>query len=142
MLEVLRVLAGFESSWNWNEGPDRSADDWAAKHHKVRAETEKEAGAWQVSANSIGWGAELKNLVLSKVGSLNATDFQRAMKQDHQLAMEYIARLLRRTIRANGPILHHHIHPWLRKSAVQEFQGILYPVGDFPGPPASAPRFA
>src|SRR5260370_5489354 len=24
MLEVLRVLAGFESSWNWNEGRDTS----------------------------------------------------------------------------------------------------------------------
>jgi hypothetical protein len=84
---------------------------------------------------------ELRNLVLRKVGSLNPTDFQRAMKQDHQLAMEYIARLLRRTVRANGPVLRHEIDPWLRKAAVQEFEDCLYPVGDFPWPPAS-PRLA
>lgn len=142
MLEVMRVLAGFESSWTWTQGSDTDADHRAAKHHKVRPPAEVEAGAWQVSADSMGHGPELKNLVLSKVGSLNAIDFQRAMKRDHQLAMEYIARLLRRTVRANGPVLRHEIDPWLRKDAVREFQSLLYPVGDFPLPPASGPRFA
>ena len=142
MLEVMRVLAGFESSWNWNQGSDTDADRRAARHHKLRPPAAVEAGAWQVSADSMGWGPELKNLVLSKVGSLTATDFQRAMKQDHQLAMEYVARLLRRTVRANGPVLRHEIDPWLRKDAVREFQSFLYPVGDFPLPPASGPRFA
>src|SRR5580700_1683292 len=33
MLEVLRVLAGYESSWDWNQGTDTSADKDAAKHH-------------------------------------------------------------------------------------------------------------
>lgn len=142
MLEVLRVLAGFESSWTWNQGSDTDADRRAAKQHKVRSPTELEAGAWQVSANSMNLAPELKNLVLGKVGSLNAADFQRAMKQDHQLAMEYIARLLRRTVKANGPVLRHEIDPWLRKDAVREFQSFLYPVGDFPLPLASGPRFA
>lgn len=129
MLEVLRVLAGFESEWNWNQGTDTAADKYAAKHGKVRKASEIEAGAWQVSANSMGWGPELKNLVLPKAGSLSAGDFQRAMKQDHQLAMEYVARLLRRTVAANGPISHHHIHPWLRKDAVDEFRGLLFSTG-------------
>jgi hypothetical protein len=52
----------------------------------------------------MGFGQELKQLVLSEVGSLNGNDFQRAMKQDHQLAMEYVARLLRRTVNHNGPV--------------------------------------
>src|SRR6478736_5892647 len=71
MLEVMRVLAGFESSWRWGEGTDAAADKWAAKHHTTRSPAEIEAGAWQVSANSMGFGLELKNLVLSTVGSLS-----------------------------------------------------------------------
>src|SRR5262249_42865448 len=86
-----------------------------------------EAGAWQVSANSMGFGSELKELVRSKVGTLDGNAFQRAMKADHQLAMEYIARLLRRTVNHNGPVKRHEIDPWLRKDAVMEFLGLLYP---------------
>jgi hypothetical protein len=73
---------------------------------------------------------ELKNLVFKRVGSLCAIDFQRAMKHDHHLAMEYIARLLRRTITQNGPVVRHttEIDAWLRKDAVGEFQAQLYPI--------------
>jgi hypothetical protein len=49
------------------------------------------------------------------------------MKQDHELAMEYIARLLRRTVQHHGPVLRHEIDLWLRKDAVQEFLTLLYP---------------
>lgn len=123
MLEVMRVLAGFESSWSWNAGRDTSNPT------SVTAET-IEAGAWQVSANSMGFGQELKDLVRSRAGSLDGATFQRAMKQDHQLAMEYIARLLRRTVNHNGPVKRHEIDPWLRKDAVSEFLEILYPPTD------------
>lgn len=128
MLEVMRVLAGFESSWTWSTGTDTKADKAAAKHHTVRQATEIEAGPWQVSANSMGWGPELKALVLKKVGSTSPTDFQRGMKRDHQLAMEYIARLLRRTIKANGPLVRPEVSTWVRRDAVTEFQSLLYPV--------------
>jgi hypothetical protein len=47
------------------------------------------------------------------------------MKQNHQLAMEYIARLLRRTVNHNGPVKRHEIDPWLRKDAVMEFRDLL-----------------
>jgi hypothetical protein len=125
MLEVMRVLAGFESSWNWNEGRDTSNPT------SVKPDT-IEAGAWQVSANSMGFGPELKALVQARVGSMKGNDFQRAMKQNHQLAMEYIARLLRRTVNHNGPVKRHEIDPWLHKDAVTEFRELLYPIGDFP----------
>jgi len=46
MLEVMRVLAGFESTWNWREGMDPETA------HPELPET-WEAGAWQVSANSM-----------------------------------------------------------------------------------------
>jgi hypothetical protein len=49
------------------------------------------------------------------------------MKQDHQLAMEYIARLLRRTVNHNGPVKRHEIDGWLRRDAVSEFLSLIYP---------------
>jgi len=118
MLEVMRVLAGFESSWDWNAGAD------VTNPTSVTPDT-IEAGAWQVSANSMHFGEELKNLVLTKVGSLDGNDFQRAMKKDHPLAMEYVARLLRRTVNHHGPVKRHEIDPWLRKDAVAEFRVLL-----------------
>jgi hypothetical protein len=120
MLEVMRVLAGFESSWRWNEGRD-------VTNPTSVTPTTIEAGAWQVSANSMGFGQELEDLVLANVGSLDGSDFQRAMKQNHQLAMEYIARLLRRTVRHNGPVKRHEIDASLSKEAVLEFLDLLYP---------------
>ncbi len=118
MLEVMRVLAGFESSWNWNEGVDTT-------NSTSTTPTTIEAGAWQVSANSMSFGRELKDLVLRRVGSLDGNAFQMAMKRDHLLAMEYIARLLRRSVRANGPVKRHEIDEWLRRDAVDEFQVML-----------------
>lgn len=118
MLEVMRVLGGFESSWNWNEGRDTTNSTSVTS-------TTIEAGLWQVSANSMAFGAELKALVLSHAGSTDGTQFQIAMKRDHSLAMEYIARLLRRTTHHNGPVLRHEIDPWLRRDAVAEFKELL-----------------
>ena len=118
MLEVMRVLAGFESSWNWNEGRD-------VTNPTSDTPQTTEAGAWQVSANSMGFGPELRKLVLAKLGSTDGNDFQRGMKQNHPLAMEYIARLLRRTVNHNGPVKRHEIDPWLRKDAVAEFLQFL-----------------
>jgi hypothetical protein len=118
MLEVMRVLAGFESSWNWNEGVDTHSP-------QVKNPDNTEAGAWQVSADSMAFGPELKGLVLSRVGTLDGLAFQQAMKQDHLLAMEYIARLLRRTTAANGPVLRHEIDPWLSSDAVAEFESLI-----------------
>ena len=124
MLEVMRVLAGFESGWNWNEGRD------ITNPTSVTADT-IEAGAWQVSANSMGFGQELRDLVQNRVGSRDGKAFQQAMKRDHQLAMEYIGRLLRRTVNHNGPVKRHEIDPWLRKDAVAEFLDLLYPPSDW-----------
>lgn len=118
MLEVMRVLAGFELSWDFNAGVDTT------NPHSVTPDT-IEAGAWQVSADSMGFGEELKNFVLTAVGSLDGNDFQRAMKKNHPLAMEYIARLLRRTVNHNGPVKNHDIDPWLRRDAVMEFRALL-----------------
>lgn len=118
MLEVMRVLGGFESSWSWNEGRD------ITNSTSVSPGT-IEAGLWQVSANALNYGQELKDLVLLHVGSLDGNEFQQAMKKDHALAMEFIARLLRRTTQHNGPAKRHEIDPWLKRDAVAEFMGLL-----------------
>lgn len=113
MLEVMRVLAGFESSWKWTEGVDIT-------NPTSNTPDTMEAGAWQVSANSRGFGDDLRALAPS-----NGTEFQCAMKTNHPLAMEYIARLLRHTTHHNGPVKRHEIDGWLRKAAVSEFMDHL-----------------
>src|SRR5437868_5792103 len=77
MLEVMRVLAGFESSWIWTDGVDTTNEASITKDTI-------EAGVFQVSADSMGWGKDLKDLVQKKVGSLDGNDFQRAMKTNHK----------------------------------------------------------
>ena len=114
MLEVMRVLAGFESSWNWNAGVD------ITNPTSVTATTIEE-GAWQVSANSINFGTDLKALIIDKVGTVEGNAFQKAIKSNHSLAMEYVARLLRHTVNHHGPVKHHYIDAWLRKDAVENF---------------------
>lgn len=113
MIEVLRVLAGFESSWNWNEGRDTT------NASSITPET-IEAGAWQVSANSRHFGADLMALAPA-----DGRDFQFAMKTDHRLACEYIARLLRHTVNHNGPVKRKEINPHLHREAVSEAMALL-----------------
>src|SRR5262245_11815519 len=133
MFEVMRVLAVFESSWHWNEGVDTT------NATSVTPDT-IEAGAWQVSANSMNFGPELRDLVKRVVGKTDGDSFQAAMKTNHPLAMEYIARLLRRTTHHNGPVLRHEIDPWLRRDAVAEFQTLTSGAADSAAPAASAKR--
>ena len=118
MLEVMRVLAGFESSWHWNEGHDPGTA------HIEDPET-WEAGAWQVSADSMNIALELEELVIERAGADDAATFQSHMKSDHSLAMEYIARLLRHSTTHNGPVRRHEIDPWLKRDAVEEIMSYL-----------------
>lgn len=118
MLEVLRVLAGFESSWDWDEGVDTT------NLTSITPET-IEAGAWQNSANSMNLAPELEALILARIGTTDGNVFQMTMKSDHTLAMEYTARLLRHTVDHHGPVKHHHIDAWLRKDSVEEFIALL-----------------
>jgi hypothetical protein len=118
MIEVMRVLAGFESSWDWNAGVDVS-------NPTSITPTTIEAGAWQVSANSMDISPELKAMVVGRIGTTDGNAFQAAMKSDHDLAMDYVAVLLRHTVNHHGPVKHHKIDPWLRKDAVAETLALL-----------------
>lgn len=132
MLEVMRVLAGFESSWDWTEGVDTS---------RLGNDTPEnsEAGAWQVSYDARKISSELQ-VLLTKNGISNGIKFQQAMKFNHPLAMEFVARLMRHSTKANGPLYkdserlairsslrgpEHSIYPWLSRDAVKEFEELL-----------------
>lgn len=132
MLEVMRVLALFESGCDWTEGVDTS---------RLGGDTpnNSEAGAWQISYDARFLAIELQDLLNVKA-IRNGIEFQRAMKFDHPFAMSFVARLLRHNTKHNGPLykgserlairksLRHEresIYPWLSRQAVAEFQGFL-----------------
>lgn len=132
MLEVMRVLAMFESSGDFTEGVDTSrlGDDTPEN---------AEAGAWQVSYDARRIHPELGAL-LARAGIANGISFQRAMKFDHPLAMEFVARLMRHSTKHNGPLYkgserliirkslrgpEQSIYPWLQRNAVSEFLALL-----------------
>ena len=118
MLEVLRVLAGFESSWDWNEGVD------ITNPTSNTLQTE-EAGIFQCSCNSMSFSPTLKSLLLSVTPDDSCKSFIKTTKQNHRFAIEYCARLLRFTTNHHGPVKGKHIHAWLRTDSVSEFQGFL-----------------
>lgn len=132
MLEVMRVLAMFESSADWKEGVDTS---------RLGGDTAEnsEAGAWQVSYDARRLAPELSQL-LTRKGITNGVQFQQQTKFDHPFAMEFVARLMRHNTRHNGPLYkaeernairkslrgaEHSIFPWLSKASVKELQGLL-----------------
>jgi hypothetical protein len=118
MLEVLRVLGGFESSWDWNEGRD------ITNINSNTACTE-EAGIFQCSGNSMNFDPSLKKLLKNVSGQTDCDTFIKVSKSNHKFAIEYCARLLRFTINHHGPVKRKEINSWLKPDAVKEFQGFL-----------------
>lgn len=118
MVEVLRVLAGFESSWDWERGVDTTnpASD--------TPETE-ETGAWQVSADSMRFDRSLREYVKLNLGTDEPHVFIKGMKAKHQFAIGYIARLLRFTVAHNGPVRDLKINPCLSRAAVREAERLI-----------------
>lgn len=118
MLEVLRVLGGYESSWNWQAEHDIT-------NPASTNDCTKEAGIFQCSANSMAFDSSLKELLKSISGKTDCKTFRDITKSNKYFAIEYCARLLRFTINHHGPIKRYDIHPWLSKEAVQEFASLL-----------------
>ena len=118
MLEVLRVLGGFESSWNWEEGPDPT-------NPNSNMPCTEEAGIFQCSGDSMGFDRSLRDYVISVVGSTDCNDFQSTTKENHRFAIEYCERLLRFTTDHHGPLLRREVNAWLSTAAVQEFLSFI-----------------
>lgn len=126
MLELMRVHAGIESSWNWKEGVDKTNKTSMAN------KTGEETGIFQVSFDST-WldSAEGKNIMgdfAKKHGLEDPEAFIAKMKEDHALAMEYYARLVRVSVMWAGPLIRHSkdsVYPNLNRSAMREFMEML-----------------
>lgn len=118
MLEVLRVLAGFESSWDWNAGRDVS-------NPSSNQPCTEEAGILQCSGNSMNFDPSLKALLLSVSGHSDCDTFRQVSKQNHVFALEYTARLLRFTVDHHGPLKRREVHSWISRSAVEDLKHFL-----------------
>jgi hypothetical protein len=128
MCEVLRVLGGFESSWDWTEGRD-------VTNPTSGTPATEEAGIFQCSANSVNFDPSLAacfNRWARETGRADWQDMSRSgrafigMSKDTPFyALEHTARLLRFTIRHHGPVVRAEIFPWLRATAVSEFRRVL-----------------
>ena len=118
MLEVLRVLGGFESSWDWDEGVDIT-------NPNSNTPCSEEAGIFQCSGDSMDVAPSLKSLLLNETGQTDCETFKTETKANHRFAIEYCARLLRLTVNHHGPVKGRHINPHLRRDAVAEFEGFL-----------------
>ena len=124
LLELMRVLAGFESSWNWNEGVDTT--------NKLSMENinGQETGAWQVSFDSLGLqdmgsNNNLRACVVAHCRVVSVDAVLVNMKINHVFAMEYAARLLRNSFRWDGPVLRHEVDQWLSRDSVDQIRGLL-----------------
>ena len=122
LLEVMRVHAGFESSWDWNEGVD------ITNPHSVAHIEGQETGIFQVSFDSVLLGHNAMLPFAQAHGIDTPASFIPKMKADHQLAMEYYARLVRVSVQWAGPIKRHEIDQWLKAVAVAVFEQLLAPV--------------
>ncbi|MGH8522193.1 MAG: hypothetical protein ACREU9_12405 [Gammaproteobacteria bacterium] len=120
MLEVLRVLGGFESSWKWEEGVDITNPD-------SNTSCTEEAGIFQCSGNSMSFDTTLKGLLMQATGKTDCETFKEETKSNHEFAIEYCARLIRFTVNHHGPIKRKEINSWLRRDAVAEFESFLSP---------------
>ena len=118
MLEVLRVLGGFESSWDWDAGVDTT-------NPTSNTICTEEAGIFQCSGNSMAFSPTLKALLVSTGADGSCSSFITTTKQNHLFATEYCARLIRFTTKHHGPIKGRHMHQWLQRGAVKEFQSFL-----------------
>ena len=119
MLEVLRVLGGFESSWDFNEGRDIT-------NPTSNTPCTEEAGIFQCSGNAMEIHASLTQLLREAAdGASDCETFILVTKQDHNFAFEFCARLLRFTVNHHGPVKRKEINAFLRRDAVEEFQRFL-----------------
>jgi hypothetical protein len=125
LVECLRCLAGFESSWSWKCGVDTTNQTSMANIQG------QETGIFQVSFDSLGLddvkgtGDDLHQCVMKYCGALDVHKFIDTMKTNHEFAVIYCALLLRNNFYWDGPIKRHEIDSSLNKDAVAQFQTLL-----------------
>jgi hypothetical protein len=119
MLEVLRVLGGLETSWNFEAGADPDGENESDPYCQ-------ETGIFQVSANSMDFDPSLKQCALNYCGPQSGVqDFIDQMKVLRTFAFEYCARLLRFNTGWDGPIDRGVLQQWVSRDAVAEFMTLI-----------------
>lgn len=119
MSEVLRVLGGFESSWDFAAGRD-------VTNPSSNTSCTEEAGIFQCSGNAMNFDSSLESLLeKASGGQTDCETFIAVTKENHQFAIEFCARLLRFTVRHHGPVKRKEINDFLSRDAVAEFQNFL-----------------
>lgn len=119
LCEAMRVHAGFESTWNWNEGVDTT------NHHSQTHKEGQETGIFQVSPNSLELAHGAMKPFAQAHGISHIDDFLTKMKSDHTLALSYYARLVRHNVQWAGPIKRREINSQLSRASVSEFEFLL-----------------
>jgi hypothetical protein len=119
MAESLIILAARESSWDWNEGRDRSASN-------TSAET-MEAGIFQTSCNARNLKPVSDSLkaIMAAHGVSNCAQFITTTKTNKVFALGFTTKLLRYRTDHHGPVLRGEINPYLRKSCVAAIEARL-----------------
>ena len=114
MLETLRVVGAMESGFNWEEG----ADPDGVGEEKIEC---RETGMFQVSGNSMSFDPSLPACVDRYLGAHDYRTFLAGMKTNHALAVEYAARVLRFSIRWDGPIERGVVQRYVTRAAMAAF---------------------
>jgi len=129
MLEVLRVLGGFESSWRHTAGVDTTNQSSMAN------KCGEEAGIFQTSQNATYFGADLKFMQIEecknytqKTTCLNfiaCSKDSSGNKANRKFVYDFTSLLLRKTVNHHGPVKRKEINPWLSKACVAEVEAKL-----------------
>lgn len=129
MLESLRVLGGFESSWRHTAGVDTTNPSSMAN------KCGEEAGIFQTSQNATYFGTDLKFMQIDmckdytqKTICLNfiaCSKDSAGNKANRKFVYDFTSLLLRRTVNHHGPVKRKEINKWLSRACVAEFEAKL-----------------
>ena len=89
--------------WDWIYGVDGGKPQAKTSHNE-------EAGAFQVSADSMGNGQSLKDYAQATLGATDDAAFISGMKSNDAFAIEYTVRLLRITINPSRAVREQQKH--------------------------------
>lgn len=121
MANVMMVEAGFESSWNYHDGRDTTANNTSA--------CTSEAGLYQTSGNMNTYlepRQELIDLQAKYCRSTTCTEFRRCtMEPVKPFVHAHFMRATRITVKHWGPIKRKEINPWLSRACVKEVEALL-----------------
>ena len=122
MADVLIVLAGFESSWDYTEGRDLSASNTGA--------CTMEAGMFQTSGNANAFSPTLGVFQKAKCGNNTCDGFRACAKAPgsafkKEFTIGHTIRLLRFTTKHHGPLVRKEVNKWLSKSCVSQIEALL-----------------